>query len=301
MPGRVEASSRAAASRTVAPLSRKESLQALFKAADKVVNLRKRPTADLELKTRDLYAGKGGVKAVVVDFDPKTDAKAAGLERLPAERLLIDEGKKQFYVSHYSGHLGPLPLPAGVTLRTLLDTGAPRPKNDYQKAIAGLSEKVLDGLPQALRKEHSQFEFKRGSFVSPSGEKMKHVYIDDHTNRIPGGALMIGKKEFWVELIPGYSGDCIGPFELPKGFTSKSLDRAEPRAPRRTTGTGDSNGRGTSGYDSSRGFPDSIGRLGTYGNSSGVTPMRGSIWGSGSSGGGGGGSWGGGGGGGGGS
>jgi hypothetical protein len=301
MPGRVEAS-RVAASRKSEPLTRTESMKLIFAAADKAMKPRNPKTADLDLKTSDLFTGKGGVKAVVVNFDEAADGKKVGRDRLPTRTVLIDEAKKQMYVGHWSGHIGPVPLPAGVTLRALLDTPAPRARTDYQKTIGALAEKVLDGLPTALRKDHTQFAFKSGNFVSPSGEKMKHAYIDDHTGHIPGGALMVGKKEFWVELIPGVSGNCIGPFELPKGFTLKSLDRAQPRGTGRTIADDGGYGRrGTTGYDSSRGFPDSLGRIGTGGSSSGVLPMRGSVWGGGSSSGGGGGSWGGGGGGGGGS
>jgi hypothetical protein len=234
MPTRV-AASRVAASRSAEPLTRTEAMKALFAAADKALKPNKPKTTDLDLQTSDLFVGKGGVKAVSITFDEAADGKKVGRERLPTRSIAIDEGKKQFYVGHWSGHIGPLPLPAGVTVRALLDTPAPRARTDYQKTIHALAEKVLDGLPSVLRKEHTQFDFKNGNFVSPSGEKMKHAYIDDHTGHIPGGALMIGKKEFWVEMIPGVSGDCIGPFELPRGFTLKSLDRAQPRGtPRRT-------------------------------------------------------------------
>lgn len=297
MPGRVDGSSRVV-SRAPAALGRTAALKELFTVAEKALKVRKPKTASLELATSDLYTGKGGVKAVVVSFDREKDARRTGRSSLPVETAYIDEAKKQLYLPHWSGTVGPLPLPAGVTLRALLDPGAPpKAKNAYQKTIAALSEAVLDGLPKALREERTQLKFS-GGFVAPSGERMQHAYIDDHTGRIPGGALMVGKKEFWVEMIPGVSGECLGPFALPKGFSMRSLEKPEPAAPRRGGTVDIDRGRGTSGYDSSRGFPDSLGRIGAGGSSSGVVPMRGSVWGSGSSGGGGGGGgWGGGGGG----
>lgn len=295
MPGRVE-TSRVAASRTAEPLSYTAALKAVFSVADKALKLDKPPKADLKLQGYDAYVGKNGVKAIEIYFDDKKDPRRVGRDRLPVENILVDEKKGQLYVPHWSGMLGPFPLPKGVTVRTLLDSPFPAARTQYQKTIAALSEKVVDGLGGAMRKGRVDFDFKNGNFVSPSGEKMKHTYIDDHTGRIPGGALMVGKKEFWVEMIPGVSGQCLGPFELPKGFTMKSLDKAEPRTPRRPAADDNDRGNGwldRGGGGSSSGVPGRsiLDRLGG----------RGGGWYGGGGGGSGGGGWGGGGGGGGGS
>jgi len=57
------------------------------------------------------------------------------------------------------------------------------------------------------------------------------------------------KKEFWLEMIPGYSGDCWGPFKLPAGFDMKELDRpARPtRSSRSSASDGDRYDSGSSG------------------------------------------------------
>jgi hypothetical protein len=272
-------------------------MKALFTSVDKALKLKNPKTTDLDLQTSALHVGKNGVKAVTVAFDEKKDARRTGRSELPVEQLYVDEGKKQFYVPHWRGNIGPLPLPAGVTVRALLDPGPqPAPRSDYGKAVAKLADAVLDGLPRVLRQEHTQFDFSRGNFISPSGEKMKHAYLTDSSGAIPGGAVMLGKKEFWVEMIPGVSGDCIGPFPLPKGFVAKDLDREPASGGRRRPSVSDDSGSRRSGWlDRGGGGSGS----GVPGRSVIDRPPRGGGWygGGGSGSGGGGGSYGGGGGG----
>ena len=289
MTRRVESST--AAGKPLAPqLPRKESFEAVFKLWDKANKMAKPPVADLKMRDGDVYTGKGGVKAIQIALDGDELKKLTGRQYVPYGQIAVDDHKKQIYLQDYRGSMGPFPLPKGVSYASLTDPGPmPRPKNDYQRANGSLAKVVEAGMTDALLAGRTQFDFKNGKFVSPSGERMQHHYIDDHTSRIPGGALMVGKKEFWVEMIPGYSGDCLGPFPLPKGFDPKSLVRKAEPAPRRNRTTDDySSGRGAGGVDSSRGFPDSIGRRGVVGGGSNYAwgGRGGNLWGGGVGGGG---------------
>lgn len=196
----------------------------------------KLPAATLEVVDADLHKGPGGVRAVDVYFDSNaTYELSPGSVRF--DRAMVDEKKGVFFIQHVvHGNVGPFDLPKGVTLASLLDDGTPfpRPKNELQKAVGALAKVVEKGLPEAYARGRTQLKYDDGSFRSPTNEKLEHLYIDDHTGRIPGGGLMLGKDSFWIEMIPGYSGDCIGPFDLPKDFDATAIRKANaPEKPKK--------------------------------------------------------------------
>ncbi|MFZ5468634.1 MAG: hypothetical protein ACOZIN_04275 [Myxococcota bacterium] len=205
---------------------RQRALLAMDALVTRAVKKGELPKANLSLALGDsfLFRGQGNVRAVAVEME--------GHEGLPAypryDRVMVDDKNKTFYVDHHvEGQLGPFPLPKGVTLATLLDDGRPFPraKNELQKAVGALAKVVEEGLPRAYAKGSRLLDFRGGAFRAPDGERLAHHYIDDHTGRIPGGAVMIGKRNFWVEMIPGISGQALGPFPLPKDFNAKALSK----------------------------------------------------------------------------
>lgn len=261
MPVRTGRASNAGAARASSSVSpRQKALGTIMSALHKAKKAGDLPKARLELVDADLYRGRGGVRAVPVSLSH--DDKQA-LSSWPSfDRVMVDEKNKKLYVEdRIEGTVGPLPLPRGVSLSALFDDGSPFPraKDDYQRAIGKLARVVEKGLPEAYAEGHVKLDFKHGHWRAPNGEKLEHHYIDDHTGRMPGGALMIGRERFWVELIPGVSGDCIGPFALPRNFDVAALERpvVDDPAPVRDDG-----------FHRGRGYAHVLGDSGTYGRTS---------------------------------
>ena len=180
------------------------------------------PKATLTRVDADLFSSKGGGK--LLSFWPPA---SKGYQ--PIGQAMVDEKKKIFYVDHkLAGVVGPFELPRGVTLKALLDDGKaiPRGRTVAEKALGAMAGVIQAHLPEALLAGRKQLAYSGKSFLSPTKEKLEHAYIKDSTGKIPGGALMIGKSQVWVEQIPGVSGQVIGPFPLPKGYTAATLAKA---------------------------------------------------------------------------
>ncbi len=257
MPVRTGRAASTAAARSSQKLSpRHKALNALNSAVIKLQKAGSLQKAKLEREDVTLFTGRGGVRAVEVALGH--DDKQAMSSWPQFDHVMVDAEHKRFYVRlRAEGNVGPFPLPRGVTLSALLDDGRPFPRarDDYERAVGKLARVVEKNLPEAYAGGHRQLDFKAGSFRAPSGEKLSHHYIDDHTGRIPGGAVMLGKDSFWVEMIPGVSGDCIGPFALPRGFDAAALERPadEPAV------------IGSDAFDSGRRYTNVLGDSGTYG------------------------------------
>ena len=219
-----------------------------YAALRKLANVLKKapwphPEAKLELLDHSLYKTDKG-KALEFYIDEGKDEKAMSAYD-SVIRVMIDETNKEFFYQGYDNNYGPFKLPKGVHLSDMSDDGShiSRGKTKYEKAISKLKHVVKKNLTQALLRGETNLPYVDGDFRSPStGEALYHTYTDRDTARnhfnMPGEGLLLGKDQFWVELIPGYSGNCIGPFDYPKNFdigVIKAKDRADEVADNSTT------------------------------------------------------------------
>lgn len=182
------------------------------------------PEVDLERTSYTLLLSPNG-KVLEFRLDDRDEEKM-GSSWPPFRSVAIDDENKEFYYSSGGTTRGPVDLPRGVTSADLFDDGSyvPRGRNDYEKSIEKLTRTVKAATPEIAWQGNTQLDYSGGAFRSPDGEALYHHYIEDeHDSRanrfhMPGGALMLGENHFWVEQIPGISGNCVGPFEYPRGF-----------------------------------------------------------------------------------
>jgi len=194
------------------------------------------PKAELEALPKSFYlTPNGNAYGAYVD---ERDEKKMGISSSRFSRFMIDDTNKEFFVSNSYESFGPFKLPRGVSTKDLFDDDSyvPRGKTKYEKSVSKLTRVVKNNMYDARMAGNTSLDFRDGDFRSPDGEALYHHYIDDdgladRSNRfyMPGGALMLGKEQFWVEQIPGTSGDCIGPFDYPRGFSIEEIKAKDTR------------------------------------------------------------------------
>ena len=247
-----------------------EGLRALVRAYEKA-EARPGPMkkSKLEREGGDIWTGPKGERALELYFD-RDDGDKAGISWLPFTRVMVDPEKKQFWAKKSGDDVGPIDLPRGVKLEDLLDDGRsiPRGSTKAEKATSALARAVKKQRAEVYMNGNTKLDYDGDDWRSPTGEKMHHYYLEGYAERgIPGGAVMVGKEEFWVEQIPGYSGNCLGPFELPRNFDHKDL---KPR--RRSTSSSSSSSssssrrRDSDSFDSGRRSSYGGGGSGNYGS-----------------------------------
>ncbi len=212
-----------------APLDRAASLRAMLG-----VFLKDKKPAEVEMKAEgygvySIKGGKGTALEVYVGIDEQKKLPSAMQH---TSRLYIDESNKKFYAQSWGKTVGPFALPKGVSWSSLLEPTTHQPKGVDEKAVAAVAAHVRADLGAANIQGRTR--------VDASKRGYEHIYINDPSGVIPGGALIITKDKMWIEMIPGISGDCIGPFTLPKGYTKDTLiaaldSRPAPAKPEKPT------------------------------------------------------------------
>lgn len=157
-----------------------------------------------------------------------------------ASAVHVDIERNRFYVQSWKT-MGPIALPAGFKFADLLiDKPDPVARTTYQKALVALSRSHDEQIDKVWTKKHTQMEYDGDTWRKPDGTKLHNVITDDDRFRFGNSkSLMfdLKHKEWWIEQIPGYSGDAFGPFKLPADFRIKDLVKAEkpekPARPRR--------------------------------------------------------------------
>jgi len=239
---------------------------------------------DVKTETIDYRRTKLPGRVVAASVPLQSGAEAAALGSY-ASWLHFDLPRNKFYVYGWKT-TGPIDLPAGFSFSDLLkDKPDPVPRTKYQKALTALGQSYDAEIAKVWTKKNTQLHWDGETWRKPDRTKLHHVDTEELGFCFGNNSLMfdLKHKEWWIEQIPGYSGDAFGPFKLPPNFNIKDLDKpARLEKPARSRGVDDSyevsdrgHGSHVGGGGSDAGYAGP--RLGDLIGGAGSGPMRPSL------------------------
>jgi hypothetical protein len=203
---------------------RKQMLELLSKTISDLGSNATKNKADLDRETYYCVKTPGG------DFI--ADFHLEGQERWDISgfnSFSVDAKKGEFYFTDYNDTYGPLKLPQGFHYPALFPNTRkdPAARTKGHKALKSLTKAIFDQEPQVYGKPWVDMDYDSAgrTWRTAAGGKLHKATPYDKRYSYGSQSFMfdLRKREFWLEQIPGVSGQCMGPFKLPAGFKKEDI------------------------------------------------------------------------------
>jgi hypothetical protein len=141
----------------------------------------------------------------------------------------IDRENDAFYINRWGDNYGPFNLPDGFNYDSLFPNTHkdPAARSKGAKVLKSLTKAISDQEPEVYGKPFVDMDWDSGdrTWRTPTGGKLHQAEPYDKRYRFGGASFFfdLRKKEFWLEQIPGVSGQAKGPYKLPKGFKKEDI------------------------------------------------------------------------------
>ena len=157
----------------------------------------------------------------------------------------VDRENGEFYFTGYDETCGPIELPQGFRYENLFPNTRrdPPARTQGHKVLKALTKAIHDQEPEVFGRPWVNMDYDSSgrTWRTESGGKLHKATPYDKRYEYGTQSMMfdLRKREFWLEQIPGVSGQCYGPFKLPAAFRKEDvaaldqLDHSHSRTPAR--------------------------------------------------------------------